>query len=709
MNENESLETAGKAAEKVQYWLREVEASCKREQDWRKCAGKLVKLYECEETRKYQFNILYSNTETLLPALFNAHPRPVVQRRFKDEDPIGAAGAKVAQRTLEYLLDNELNSSSSFDDIVEQAVLEALVVDRGVTWYRYDAEITSTDLEKVAGEAEDLSDDQDFEIEEVTAESVVGELVPWDRFAHGYAKQWKGVPWVSREHFMTREELRDNFPELAEKIELTAHSHENQDSDEEGRRTSRENDEVCDLAQVYEVWDKETKKVYFVSPGYKLGFLRELDDPLGLTNFFPLPRPLGFFQKISGLCPTPLYESYREQAEELNRVTVRINKIIDALRVRGAYDSQIDGLEKILSAGDNEFVPADNVAILNGQALEKALWMMPLGELITALQSLYQQRNQTKQVIYEITGISDIVRGQGTAASESATAQQLKSQWGTLRLKRFQKRVQIFVRENLRIMAEIACSKFSAETFEEMTGLAYPREAQKAEAQAILQQLQMAQAQGMEAPPPPPELLQMLELPTWEEITALLSSRLQRNFRIDIESNSTVDAEATEDKQNMGEFLNAVAQFMNGVAPLVMQGVMPFDAAKAILLAVTRRYRFGTEVEEQLAQMQPPQPQGEGQDDSAKQQMELQKLQLEVELKQQEAELRRGEMQMEAQIKQAEGQARLAEIQAKAEVTARQHQMKMAQMLVTSQLKEREAAVKLAMQEAEPRAADTSV
>ena len=39
---------------------------------------------------------------------------------------------------------------------------------------------------------------------------------------------------------------------------------------------------------------------------------------------------------------------------------------------------------------------------------------------------------------------------------------------------------------------------------------------------------------------------------------------------------------------------------------------MPFGAAQAILLAVVRRYRFGSEIEDQIKQMQPPKPQDQG-------------------------------------------------------------------------------------------------
>ena len=256
-------------------------------------------------------------------------------------------------------------------------------------------------------------------------------------------------------------------------------------------------------------------------------------------------------------------------------------------------------------------------------------------------------------------------------ASETATAQNIKNQWGTLRLKKLQKQVARYVRDCLRIMGEIAMTKFSQQTISQMTGLQFPTAEQKAQAQALLQQAQASQVPGQPQQQPPQQLIAMAQLPTWEDIMGLLANDLQRNYRIDVETNSTVDAEATEDKQNMGEFLNAIAQFMNGAAPLVQQGVLPFDAAKSILLAVTRRYRFGPEVEDDLKKMQPPQPQGNGADAKAK--ADLQSAQA-------EQKARMEMLAMDKQLKEAETAAKMQEIQRKGELAAATHAMKLQEL-----------------------------
>lgn len=690
-----AVDTA-KADPKVQLWLKELDAARKRVKDYRKDGARVVKLYEGGKASESPFNILYSNTETLTPALYNNVPRPVVQRRFKDDDPLGKVASDVARRSLEFLIDNELGDYTPFDDLMTQAVLEALVPGEGVTWFKYDASIVeqpepnnpTEGQEDQTGEGEVEAQQGEIHpepLEQVEYETVCGEAVPWDRFLHGYAKQWKDVPWVAREHFMTREELVKNFgEEIGHRIPLNisgkAASDRGTDGDDDTEKVI--DAEGVELAHVFEIWDRETKMVRFLAPSYPAGFVKEVEDPLQLSGFFPMPRPLVLFQKISSLVPVPLYTMYEEQAKELNRITVRINKIVQALKVRGFYDSTLEGLEKVLAADDNVLIPAENVAAMQqGQTLEKAIWLMPLEKLVAVLQQLYVQRQQIKQVIYEITGISDILRG-ASVASETATAQNIKNQWGTLRLKKMQKQVARYVRDCLRIMGEIAMTKFSQQTLSQMTGLQFPTAQQKQQAQMVLQQLQ-AQAQQMaqqpsmpgqppaQPPAPPPQVMAAAQLPSWEEIMGLLTNDLQRNYRIDIETNSTVDAEATEDKQNMGEFLNAIAQFMNGAAPLVQQGVLPFDAAKSILLAVTRRYRFGPEVEDELKKMQPPQQQGNGADAKAK---------ADLEAAQAEQKVKMEMLAMDKQLKEAETAAKLEELKRKGEFAAAQHAMKLQEL-----------------------------
>lgn len=660
----------------VQKWSMELRRAEKRLKDWLKSARKITKIYEAGQKDQYQYNILYANTETLAPALYNNLPRPEVQRRFRDADTLGKAVSQVAQRTLEYLLDDNLSAMASFDDLMKSATLEALVPGWGVLWFKYEA-----DFEAVYGE----SDSEEHEAaespawEKVENERIIGEHVPYDRFRHGYGKKWCDVPWVARLHPMTKTEIIDNFGESFSDVPTNR-----LEADDPTSAEGAEKDQISEdpTASVWEIWCKQSRCVYFVVEGYPR-YLKHVEDPLNLSGFFPCPKPLTFVQKISNLTPVPLYALYEEQAAELNAVTVRINKLIRALKVRGMYDSTVEGLDKVLTSDDNTLVPAQNVAALisQGMTLEKSIWLMPLEKLIAVLQQLYIQREQVKQVIYELTGIADIMRG-SSAASETLGAQKIKETWGTVRMKRLQKEVGRFARDCLRMMIELS-KHFSIDTFKAMTGLQFPGQEEVMQAQMAMQQARMSGQQ------PPPEAFAVLQSPTWEAIYQVINDDILRSFKVDIETNSTVDAESTEDKQEIADVMNAISQFLNGVAPMVEQGTMPFDVAKEILLTIVRRFRFGPAIEDKLTKMAPPQPrpdpaaqkvQAQLEADKQSAALDLQAKQLDMRMKEQEMQLRQRELEMEAEFKMQEHRLKLIELQRKSEAAALSHSQKMQTM-----------------------------
>ena len=631
----------------VQYYTNLIQEAKDREKDWRKLGRDLVSLYECEEDAKAPFNILYANTEIMAPAIYNRLPTVVVKRRFEDADPLGKVAAEVAQRTIQYLIENDDPSYTTVDELIKSSVFEALVPGRGIVKVKYDAEYKEVE----EGEAEDVS-----------YETVCLEEVPWDRFICGYAKKWADTPWIAFERFMTEEELEKLLGEekkyLLDLIPFNASSEALKAEKDAFSETSQTS---VKLTHIYEIWDKEEKKIVFICPDYEEVIL-ESEDIFKLKGFYPVPKPLKFFNRISGQMPQSLYKSYKSQAEELNRVTVRINKIIEALKVRGFYDSSIENLAELMSSEDNTLIAAQNVNKLEGKSLDNVIWLMPLNELVGVLQQLYIQRGQIKDIIYEIIGMSDIIRG-SSVASETASAQQLKSQWGSMRLKTLQKEVARYSRDILRLLGELGLTKLSQKTIAGMTGVDLPTEEEKTLLARQLQELQTAsipQAPMTEGQPPaepdPQIQAQMQQIQdrlskfSWEQVLGVLQDDLQRNYKIAVETNSTIEVEASEDKQQVSEFMNAFAQFMNGVAPLVETGMMSFDVAKAMMMAIVRKYRFGGEVEEQLDQMQAPPPKEEKPD--PKQQAEAQKIQMEMQAADQQDKMKAEQAQIDLQIKQ---------------------------------------------------------
>jgi hypothetical protein len=263
-------------------------------------------------------------------------------------------------------------------------------------------------------------------------------------------------------------------------------------------------------------------------------------------------------------------------------------------------------------------------------------------------------------------------------------AQEIKQQWGTLRLKRSQKEVARYARDLLRLMLEIAATKFSEETWARMTGLPFLLSEKFNEltklAELLSQDVQRLQASipppqpGGPPPPEPPQvqelakIKQQLQSPQWKNVLAMLRDDLQRAYRIDIETNSTVEPEAVEDQKNIQEVMAAMGQVLNGIGPLVAKGVLPFEAAQVMLLTIVRRYRYGSELEDTIKAMKPPPKEDDGKAAEMaqmQQQMAAQQLQAQQQTAQQDLQVKT--MTAEKGILEQKIDLQLREIQLKAE------------------------------------------
>lgn len=638
-------------ARDAKQWLQEIEKSRSDAKDYFEQGKRVFAIYEADKKEEVPFNVLYSNTEVLHPALYSSTPQPDVQRRFRDEDPLGGYASRVSNRVLSYQIDTNVRDYPTFDEVMGATVLDALLPGRGVSRVVYHAEKNAQGL--------------------VGTEAVCVDHVQWDKFAHGYARSWKGVPWVA---FATDMTLADMKARFGAKVPVTFRI----DGLESADKPSNENDpkqQASGTLPVWQVWDKRSKTVYTVVEGVE-DFLEKTPDPYGLSGFFPMEEPIQLFARSNSLIPVALYRMYEKQADELNRVCARLNKVLEAIRVRGAYDSTLDEVKRVLdAAGDNELVPVQNARafIASNGSFDKAIWLMPIDMLIGVAKELYTAREQIKAVIYEITGISDLMRNQ-TAASESATAQNLKDKWGTLRLKRYQKKVASHVRGTLRIMLELSVNKLSPQTLEGMTNVKLPTPEQVQQSMAQWQQAAMVAQQQGQQPPPQPQLP-----PTWADVLGLLKNTLLRSWRVDIETNSTVDVDATTEKQEVTEFMMAMQQMFSGLQAAVQGGMMDVPTAKSLLLAVVRRFRFGREVEEQIAAMQPGQGQGAA-EEAQKQQAALQKAKEQVQTEQNKAkdllaQLEQAKMELKYQEQINQLREQLRELQLQQQVATAQSQL----------------------------------
>lgn len=587
-------------------WKLELHLAGKREEAWRKRGTDILKQYTPDEPKNNSFNILWTNTETLRQACYNSLPQPQVRRRYQDEDPLGRAVSVVLQRALEFS-----QEQYDLDAAMKGDVLSMLLPGRAVSRVRYVPSLRQVGAETDAhGRHDEESEEptheaQEGPAEEIDWEQVVCERIQWDDLRIGPGKTWDEVEWVAFRHRLKREDLVEKFGEEGQKVQLDTVADED---------VIRQADlaPLFKTAEVWEIWCREEKSVYWIAQSAPKP-LKVQPDPLQLAGFFPIPRPLYAIENASSLVPAALYTQYEQQAKELNRISGRINKIIDALRVRGIYDATLTELSELMKGADNELIPAANVtALLERGGLERAIWMMPIDTAASVLRELYAQREATKAVIYEITGIADIMRA-ATNPNETFGAQRIKTQWGTQRLQRLQREVQRYIRDVIRLMAEVISQKFQPETLAAMTLVQLPTEAQLQ--QQYLMAAQQAQMQGQ--PPPPPPTGEV----TWEAVMRTLRDDATRTYHIDIETDSTISASQDDDLAGLKDVLSGLVQLLQGFGPVVQSGAMSVDVLKELAMVVVRRARMGSAVEDAFNKMQqppPPPPDQSGQLEQAK-------------------------------------------------------------------------------------------
>lgn len=614
MDENKTLtEQVKDALTPAKFWLDQVDDSKKWFKEWYKRSNRVEAVYRGDEEKNLEkFNILWANTETMRPILYSRTPQPMVERRFKEEeDNITARlAAEVLERCTDYCIQIE---GHEFDVVMEKSILDSLLSGRIISRVVYDPYFTKEEDEFRNLNAEETMsietdekypDDYDVNTGQIRVpgseskewEEAYIEYVFREDFLHSRGKKWEDVWWVAFGADLDRDELIENFGEAtASKIQVSVAAEEEKAEarKKEGQEGYRERQTV----RVWEIWNKKKMEVIFVAEDNDF-ILKTTDDPLNLENFFPCPRPVFSVFTNDSLIPVPEYTQYQYQAEELNILSRRISRLTAALKVRGVYDASITSLENLLSGEENELIPdPDFGKLAQAKGVEGAVAWMPISNTADVISKLIALRQDTLQTIYEITGIADILRG-ASDPRETATAQRIKGQYGSLRIRKRQKEIQRYARDLINLLAEIIAEQFSHQTLMVMSGI----------------EERQFEGSGM------------------EQVNSLLKNDALRGFRIDIETDSTIVEDEEREKREVMEFMAAMSQFMGQGFQAVQAGIMPPQVAQELMLFAARRFRAGRKLEGALMKIgqSPPRDQekeGKQAELQAKMALESQKLQ----------------------------------------------------------------------------------
>lgn len=527
----------------AQRWQTEFSAARKELEKWHQQGVDINKRFRDErdsvEHSATRWNLFTSNVQTQRALLYGRTPTVSVGRRFADA---ADDTARVAGELLERMLNADIErDSDSYQLALQYALDDRLLAGCGSVRLRYVAEFE--EVPEQPAQINPLTGMPDPATyvpahERKVYEDVETDYVHWkDQMWSAGTKVFHEARWWSFRALMSREQLIERFgEEIGRQIPLNAKRH--------GNDTDEKKDDPWGRSEVWEIWDKEHKTVFWYVDGFPT-ILDHKPDPLGLDGFWPFPRPMMANLTTSALIPRPDFVIAQDLYNEIDSISTRITVLEQAVRVAGVYDSTADGVKALLSpnARGNTLSPVDNWnSFAEKGGLRGAVDWLPLEPIIGAIATLRQTRQELIDALYQITGMSDIMRGQATAGGVTATEQGIKARFGSVRVQALQDDFARFASDAQKIKAEIIAKHFDPETI-----------AQRANSQM-----------GFDAQVVP-------------QAIQLIKSDL-RCYRVEVKPEAVSMTDFAALKQERSEVVASIAQFMTSAAPIAqgMPNSLPF-------------------------------------------------------------------------------------------------------------------------------------
>jgi hypothetical protein len=518
-------------------WITELGAARKAADKWQKAGKRITKIYLDERTgdeslisQGTKINLFSANINTLRAMLFGNIPRVEVGRRFEDADD---DVARVAAELMERLLNEDIGQQFSW--AIGQALDDRLLVGIGQGRVRYEAEFESIQHDAIEGESGEYDEAGEpvmqelaeaYETEEKTFEAAPVDYTNWRDVLWSPARTWNEVRWWGFREYMTRDELVKRFGEkIGNAVPLSNKSKQKQGGGIEY--------DAWQKGEVWEIWCIEEMKVYWCVEGMDV-ICDVKDDPLGLQGFFPCPRPMMANSTSGQYCPRADYMLAQDQYEQINELTARITMLTRACKVVGVYDRAAVGVQRMLTeAVENELIPVDSWAMFaeKGGIKGSTDWL-PIEAIATTLQILVGQRDALINLMFQATGMSDILRG-STQSGETATAQSIKAKFASVRVQQLQDDFARFATDLQKLRAEVIVKHFDDQNIVAQSNMEFSKDAQHL-----------------------PQALQLLR----EKFVA---------FRISIKSETLAAQDMAALRQEKAEFIQGLASFLQAAQPLI--------------------------------------------------------------------------------------------------------------------------------------------
>lgn len=542
----------------AERWQAEMDASDSSLEKWHKSAEKCIDAYLDEKTRDgMRLNLYASSVNTREAMLYGKTPTVDVARRFNDSgDDDGRVAGEILQRHLNGDIERP---EDGFQRALRSVLNDWLRVGFGNLRWRYVRETEAT--EAVPAKTEPLTSDVGQPVvgedgqpqmrivadevpagEKVTREDVEPDYVFWKDQRWSPARTFAEVRWWAFPALLSEETCKKQFGEKLP-MEVAAGSDDDKTPATPWARS-----------KVWEIWDKEHECVWFWCKGVKHVLKKKglehdkngsLPDPLELKGFWPFPEPLFSNLTTMKLVPRPDYAIAQDIYKAIDDKTERIDILSGALKASGVYDKTVGEFQNILKGKENKLVAAENfVALAEKGGIANCIAWLPLEAIVAAMDKLRESRTEDIGLLFQVTGDSDIMRGQAMAPGTTATEQAIKAKFASVRMQRAQDEFARFASDAQRIRGEIICRQFDPQTILERANVQGMADEDKARAQNAVQILKSQAA-------------------AW---------------RIVVKPDSISLTDYAANRQEAGDQIGFIGGFLQAITPMVMQvpGSLPF-------------------------------------------------------------------------------------------------------------------------------------
>lgn len=586
----------------AQRWAMEFEAAKRESKDFHDQGRKVVDRFldskgsgsrtKGGRAKERRLNLFTSNIQTLQAIVYGKTPQVDVSRKFSDyQDNV----ARVAGEALERIANSDIQKDSdTYSVAMNHALEDRLLPGMGNVRLRYVAE-----FEEGEGAEPILDDETGEELapavpaqQQKSYECVEVDYVPWRDQLWSPAGTFGKVRWWAFKAELSREDLLEKFGPIGKQVPLNAKRAKGSKLDDAQQA------DPWARANVWEIWDKDARCVWFYVEGFgevlapvgvDANENGSVPDPLELEGFWPFPLPMTANTTTSAFMPQSDFYVGQDLYNEVDDYTTRIWILQKALKVAGIYDKTAgDSVGRLVNeASENDLIPVENWAMFaeKGGVKGRIDWL-PIDMVVACLDKLRELRNESIQLLYQVTGFSDIMRGQANEQT-TATEQSIKAKFASVRVQRLQDEFARFCSDAQKLKLEIISKHFDPETILEQSNLMRTPDAQYAQ----------------------------------QAIALIKSDFYQYRIEVKPESVSLTDyaalrSERTDFIQGLSQFLTAAApaaQGMPGSAPYLMQLLQWYLAGfrgSAQMQGVIDQAIAAAEQAQQQAQAnpQPPKP-----------------------------------------------------------------------------------------------------